>query len=134
LPETEEEWKRKGNGFYHRWNFPHCVGAIDVVLQAPFNSESTYFNYKRSFSIILMALVDADYCFTFVVDAGAEGRMNDAGVFASTTLYRKMIRRELSLPPNEPLPGRHKRVPYIIVGDDAFPFKSIFWKSCNGYH
>jgi hypothetical protein len=108
------------------------VGAIDVVLQAPFNSESTYFNYKRSFSIILMALVDADYCFTFVVDAGAEGRMNDAGVFASTTLYRKMIRRELSLPPNEPLPGRHKRVPYIIVGDDAFLLSSSLLKAYSG--
>jgi hypothetical protein len=73
-----------------------------------------------------MALVDADYCFTFVVDVGAQGRMNDAGVFASTTLYRKM---ELSLPPNEHLPGRHKRVPYIIVGDDAFPLSSSLLKA-----
>lgn len=112
------------------------MGAIDgkhIVLQAPFNTESTYFNYKKSFSIILLALVDADYCFTFI-DVGAQGRMNDAGVFASTTLYRKMMRRELSLPSTEPLPGRHKSVPYIFVGDDAFPLSNSLLKAYSGNH
>ncbi|PNF38605.1 hypothetical protein B7P43_G03964, partial [Cryptotermes secundus] len=135
-PHSEEDWRRIANGFYQRWNFPQCVGAIDgkhVLLQAPFNSESKFFNYKKSFSIILLALVDADYCFTFI-DVGAQGRMNDAGVFACTTLYRKMIRRELLLPPNEPLPGRHKSVPYIFVGDDAFPLSSSLLKPYSGNH
>lgn len=136
LPRSEEEWKRIANGFNQRWNFPNCVGAIDgkhVVLQAPFNSESTYFNYKKTFSIILLALVDADYCFTYV-DIGAQGRMNDAGVFASTNLYRKMIRSELSLPKIEALPGRDNTVPYVIVGDDAFPLSNSILKGYSGNH
>lgn len=84
-----------------------------VLLQAPFNSESEFYNYKKSFSIILLALVDADYCFTFI-DVGAQGRMNDVCVFACTTLYHKMIRKELPLPPNEPLPRRQQSMPYVF--------------------
>nr|AEE62694.1 unknown [Dendroctonus ponderosae] len=74
-----------------------------------------------------------DYCFTFI-DVGAQGRMNDAGVFASTTLYRKILRRELSFPPNKPLPGRHESVPYIFVGDDAFPLSGSLLKAYSGTH
>jgi hypothetical protein len=46
------------------WNFPHSMGAIDgkhVVLQCPRKSASEYFNYKNAFSIVLFALVDANY-------------------------------------------------------------------------
>lgn len=128
------EWKKIENGFCQRWNFPHCLGAIDgkhVMLQAPFNSESTFYNYKKTFSIILLALVDADYCFTFV-DVGAQGRMNDSGVFACTSLYRKMMRGELLIPPPEPLPGQQKSVPYIFVGDDAFPLSTSILKPYPG--
>lgn len=104
-----------------------------VLLQAPFKSESEFYNYKKSFSIILMALVDADYCFTFI-DVGAQGRVNDAGVFASTTLYSKMIRKELSLPPKEPLPGRQQSMPYVFLGDDAFPLSNTLLKPYSGNH
>lgn len=124
------------NGFEHHWNFPHCVGAIDgkhIILQAPFNTESEFFNYKKSFSIVLMAVVDSEYCFTFV-DVGAQGRMNDAGVYASTLLYRRIVRNELLLPPMEPLLGRQKPVPYVFVGDDAFPISRSLLKPYPGTH
>lgn len=80
-----------------------------------------------------MALVNADYCFTFV-DVGAQGRMNDAGVFACTSLYQKMVRGDLLLPPNRPLPGRQISVPYIMVGDDAFPLSTSLLKPYPGNH
>lgn len=136
LPTSEKEWKEVADEFQQRWNFPHCLGALDgkhVLLQAPFNSESEYFNYKKSFSIVLMAVVDSQYCFTFV-DVGAQGRMNDAGVFADTTLYRKIIRKELSAPCNQPLPGRQISVPYVFIGDDAFPLSTSLLKPYPGRH
>ena len=57
-------------------DFPHCAGALDgkhVVIQAPTKSGSLFFNYKKSFSIVLLALCDASYQFT-AVDIGKASR------------------------------------------------------------
>lgn len=60
--------------------------------------------------------------------------MNDAGVSTSTTLYRRIIRNELLLPSSEPLPGRHKPVTYIFIGDDAFLMSTMLLKPYPGTH
>ena len=63
---SAEEWRQVSEGFEHTWNFPHCVGAIDgkhVVMQAPSHSCSTFFNYKGTHSIILMAVCECPVLF-----------------------------------------------------------------------
>jgi len=64
------------NTFYMKTNFPNLVGAVDgkhIRCVNPKNSGSMFFNYKKYFSILLMAVVDSEYCFVSV-DVVAYGR------------------------------------------------------------
>uniref|UniRef100_A0A1X7VQK7 DDE Tnp4 domain-containing protein n=1 Tax=Amphimedon queenslandica TaxID=400682 RepID=A0A1X7VQK7_AMPQE len=48
-PESSEERRKISNGFTRLWHFPHCVGGIDgkhIMIQAPANAGSQYYNYK----------------------------------------------------------------------------------------
>ncbi|XP_064462305.1 uncharacterized protein LOC135372766 [Ornithodoros turicata] len=95
VPKTQEEWCGVANRFQELWQFPNCCGALDgkhVVIRPPPNSGALYHNYKGSFSIILMALVDADMRFIYV-DVGRNGRMNDSGVWGSCDLRLSRARR-----------------------------------------
>ncbi|CAN7943693.1 unnamed protein product [Ixodes hexagonus] len=46
---TPRKWEDVPEGFRRKWNFPHCVGAVDgthVQIQAPQHSGSLCYNYK----------------------------------------------------------------------------------------
>ena len=74
-PTTPEEWMTIADQFALRWNFYNCLGALDgkhIAIKCPKGGGSMYFNYKKFHSIVLMALVDADYRFIWL-DIGANG-------------------------------------------------------------
>jgi hypothetical protein len=98
-----------------------------VSIKQPACSGSRFFNYKHSFSILLLALVDANYKFLFV-DCGSQGRCSDSGVFRESQLQKALEDRTLGVPPSRPLPGRKENMPYVIVADDAFPLRSYIMK------
>lgn len=134
MPSTEEHWLRISEEYENKWNFPHCVGAIDgkhIQLQSPIGSGSDFFNYKSHFSIVLMALVDADYNFLYA-DVGCQGRISDGGVFKNMSLYKKLEANTLKLPPPKNLPGRDKNVPYVFVADEAFQLSCNIMKPYGG--
>ncbi|XP_041863337.1 putative nuclease HARBI1 [Melanotaenia boesemani] len=124
VPTTTEEWMEIAMEFNERWNYPCCIGAIDgkhIAIQQPENSGSEYFNYKHFFSVVLLALVNANYKFIYV-DVGAAGRAGDAGIFANSALKKALSENSLNLPPAEEIDGiSPSKINYHIVGDDAFP-------------
>ena len=130
VPKTESEWERIADEFASRWQFPNCIGAMDgkhILIRPPPNSGSYYFNYKHSFSIVLLALVDADYKFIYV-DVGSNGRISDGGVFRNSTLFSSVESNSLRIPGPKPIQHGGKLVPYMIVADDAFPLKPYLQK------
>jgi len=130
FPSSFEDWNVISQTFLDRWNFPNCVGALDgkhVTIKPPQHSGSVYYNYKHRFSIVLMALVDAEYRFLYC-DVGCNGRVSDGGVFGSCTLNESLQNRTASIPDPTCLPGSDELCSYHIVADDAFPLRDEIMK------
>lgn len=127
-PSTEEEWLAVSNEFERKWNFPHVIGAMDGkhdTLQRPINISTDYDNYKNFASIVLFALVDANYKFLFVnvmpFTLKSKGRISDGGVLKNTSLYRKLENCQLNIPEAQILQIPYvMKIPYFILGDKAF--------------
>ena len=121
-PTDTEEWQKIEDKFRNRWNVPHAVGALDgkhIAMKNPKNSCSEYFNYKGYFSLILLALVNAEYKFLWV-NVGVSGSLSDAQIFNCSKLRRKIENSTLGLPPPESLTPGGPSLQYFLLGDDAF--------------
>lgn len=131
---TRELWESIEKDFNSIWNFPNCIGAIDgkhVNIRAPWNSGSLYFNYKKHFSTVLLAIVDAKYRFV-VVDIGSYGRNSDGGILSNSKLGVKLQNNQLGIPPNKCLPGTTCTAPHVFVGDEAFPLSQNIMRPFPG--
>ncbi len=105
--------------FARKWNFPRACGAMDgkhVTIKQPPCTGAKYLNYKGTFSIVLFALVDADYNFIYT-NIGTNGREHDAGIFRKSSLYEGLESGFIKLPPD-----------HVILGDSAFPLKTYLMK------
>lgn len=106
------------------------MGALDgkhVAMRCPKNTTSLNFNYKHTFSVVLMALVDANYKFIYI-DVGCKGRISDGGVFNRCSLYNAIENDQLNIPPPRNLPNSNIQTPFVIVADDAFALKTYLMK------
>lgn len=131
---TEIIWLLPGCRFYDKWDFPNLVGAVDgkhVHMRAPANSGTEYYNYKKHFSLNLMAVVDADYKF-LMVDVGQMGSVSDGGVWDASEFGSGWSRNLINVPPPSALPNTDINLPYLLIGDEAFPLKPNFMRPYPG--
>lgn len=131
---TREMLLYSARKFENVWNFPNCVAAIDgkhITIQAPAGSGSLYFNYKKTYSIVLLALVDADYRF-LAVDVGAYGKNSDGGIFRDSSIGKSLRNNTFGMPEDRSLTERSRTLPYVIVGDEAFPAKTYLLRPYPG--
>lgn len=109
FPTSEREWLDIGKMFDERWQFPNCGVAIDTC---PADTGALYYNYKKFYSVVLMAIVNANYVFIFA-DVGKNGRNSDGGVFEYTSFWRMLTNAGLHIA------KRNDNVRFS--SDDAFP-------------
>ena len=130
IPETPAGWRRVAARFADRWNLHHAMGAIDgkhIRVKKPPNSFLDYRNYKRYYSILLFAMVDADFRFMYI-DIGTPGKAGVAGIFRDSELKEACVTNTIGMPPDEPLPHDNTPMPYFIIGDDAFALNNFLMK------
>jgi hypothetical protein len=94
-----------------------------VKVQAPPNSHSKFFNYKHSFSVVLLALVEARYKLT-VAGTGLCRRNSDGEIFAYSRLG-KYLETHLGLLEDKQLPRTTCLAPHVIVGDGGFSSENV---------
>jgi hypothetical protein len=97
------------------------VDGKHVRIKIPTGSGSLFYNYKHFFSILLLALVDANYS-SIAVDVGAFGKSSDSNVCKKSNIGRKLESNQLGIPESRPLPNDEngKCMPFVVMGDEAF--------------
>ena len=99
------------------------VGAVDgkhVVIKSPAKSGSMYFNYKGTFSVVVLAVIDANYSFV-IIDVGGYGKQSDGGTLATSEFGVRLNRGKLALPEAKSPSGFPTALPHVFVADEAFP-------------
>lgn len=120
MPKSEIERKQVASDFKNLWNFDNCLGAMDgkhiVITKSPKNG-SFYYNYKGTFSF------------------GEEYQMV---VFSEKQIFFRLLENnELQIPTYQRPPLVVYDLPYVFIGDEAFPLmKNLmkpYSKHCPGY-
>ncbi|KAK4876884.1 hypothetical protein RN001_009390 [Aquatica leii] len=112
------------HGFENIYNFYNTVGALDgkhIAIKKPVCFGLMYYNYKGFYSIVLLALVNANKEF-IMIDAGMNGKVSDGGVFFYSKLGSLIENEAFNqlLPQSSTLPNTDELFPYIVIADEAF--------------
>ena len=87
-----------------------------------------YYNDKRYYCILLEAFADALYRFT-AIDVGAYGKQSDGGIFRQISLYQLLNSNGFNKPPAKKLPLSDVELPFVNLGDEAYPLLSCLMRS-----
>ena len=88
----------------------------------PKKTGSDYYNYKGFSSLVLLALVDAEYRFLWIV-YGSSGSSSDAKIFNKGDFREKIVDGTLGILAPEALGQGRPDLHYFFLHDDAFALK-----------
>ena len=115
---------------------PHSIGTIDgkhIALQALFKQCTLFHDYKRFFSIVLMAVCSANYCFTYV-DVGNYVKNNDSPVLLNSQIRKDFKERKMNIPEHSNLDGfEDGKLPQVLVGDQIFSLQDVYQRQTDVY-
>lgn len=89
-----------------------------VRIVARDKSGSLFHNFKNYFSVFHFAMVDA-YCKFVLIVVGSYGKEGDAGIIKKSKMG-KLVQEGKIFPPPQNLPSSEIKVPYVVLGDQAF--------------
>ena len=121
-PLSESDWRAVSSGFSRQWNFPNYLGAIDgkhIVIQTPAGGGSSFYNYRRSHSIVLLVVCDAYYRF-IVVDVENSGKQIDGSVLFNSCFGQALEAGAPHIPLPKKLPDTRTEAPFVFIGDMLF--------------
>jgi hypothetical protein len=132
---SKKRWLEIPEGFFKNSDSPNYIGTTDgkhVTVVKPKHSVSLYYNYKHYCSIQLLAICDANNCFTYV-DIGDNGKNNDASVYNNSRFNKKLQAGTLNIPEPAYLSGKNDcKMPFVLVGDEAFALSNAMMRPYGG--
>ena len=135
MPTSPEEWLKISEEFQVKWNLPHGVGALDgkhIHIRCASKTGSLYHNYKGFFSMVLLAVCNANYRF-ITLDFCQYGNNNDSGVLFKSSMGKKLELNDINLPSAISLDRcNFDPLPYFLEGDEIFSLKTYLMRPYPG--
>ena len=131
---AKNDWEKISDDFLEFWDIPHCIEAIDgkhVAMCKPTFSGSLWHNYKVLFSMVLLAICNAWYCFSFV-DDGECGSNNDSGMMNNYQMGKLFKCNKVNIPNPSEIEGTDVELPYFVVGDEIFLLTNWLMRPFSG--
>ena len=131
FPKTREEFISIMADMEAHWQFGFAFCGIDgshIPIKCPAGGAvamKQYYNFKNFYSVVLLALVDANYRFIWA-SCGAPGNTHDSTYFQSTNIWEKICNGTLL--PNDIRTVGGDNISPINLGDGAFPMRSWLMK------
>ena len=100
LPDSRKKWLGISRKFEQRWKYPYALGAIDGKherIVKSNNGGSYFYNYKHTYSIILLAIAGPEYECLYT-DIGPSGRVNDSRIWNKCSLLQAIHDGSVKLP------------------------------------
>ena len=96
FPETVDQMLTAILQMEDKWQFPSAFGGVDgchIPMKCPSGGNEArkeYYNFKNSYSIVMMGIAGADYKFLWT-SVGLPGNSNDACTFQASRLYQNIV-------------------------------------------